>query len=101
MRIPAALLEGVQLRPSLRTALFVALVVAAFAVPRVAAACPVCFGDSDSPMAQGLNNGMLVLLGVVATVQGGFAALFLAIRYRTKRLRERKESFQIIDGGRS
>ena len=32
-----------------------------------ALACPVCFGASDSPMATGLNNGILVLLGVNST----------------------------------
>ena len=30
-----------------------------------AAACPVCFGDPDSAMAQSANTGILVLLGFV------------------------------------
>ena len=67
--------------------------------PGVAHACPVCFGDPDSPMVHGMNNGILALLGVVAVVQMGFVAMFVSIWRRGKRLRERKESFQIIEGG--
>ena len=36
-----------------------------------AAACPVCVGVSDSPLASGMNAGVLVLLGVTACVLGG------------------------------
>lgn len=71
----------------------------ALLLPDAAEACPVCFGASDDPMAQGLNNGILFLLVVVAAVQGGFAALFFGIRRRVKRLQERKESLEVIDGG--
>jgi len=54
-------------------------------VPRIALACPVCFGQSDSPMAQGVNMGIFVLLGVVGCVLAAFAAfmVYLARRSRT------------------
>lgn len=71
----------------------------ALAGPEVAHACAVCFGAADAPMTHGLNNGILVLLGFVAVVQGGFVALFVSIRRRARQVRERKESFEIIDGG--
>jgi len=62
-------------------------------------ACAVCFGDTDSTMGQGMNNGILALLAVVAVVQGGFVALFLSIRRRSQKLREKRESFRLIEGG--
>jgi hypothetical protein len=63
------------------------------------AACPVCFGDTDSQMARGANNGILVLLGIVAVVQAGFVALFVSLSRRARRLREQREQFQLIEGG--
>ena len=36
-----------------------------------AAACPVCVGVSDSPLASGMNAGVLVLLAVTTVVLGG------------------------------
>lgn len=79
---------------------FVALL--ALVSARPALACPACFGavgEIDSPMAEGMNNGILVLLGVVGGVQGGFAAFFLALWRRQKRRQQRKDSFDVIDGG--
>ena len=66
--------------------------------PTPALACSVCFGG-DSEMAQGMTNGILVLLGFVAVVQGGFVALFLNIRRRTRRLQELGQALTLIDGG--
>ena len=51
------------------------LVALMLAVPRVALACPVCFGQSDSPMAQGVNMGIYFLLAVVVGVLGGVCEL--------------------------
>jgi hypothetical protein len=77
------------------------LVAAAAALLAVepALACPVCFGASDSPMATGVNNGILVLLGFVGAVQIGFVALFVSIRRRTRDYQDRKDSFSVINGG--
>lgn len=58
---------------------------AAFALcgaPRAAQACSVCFGNSDSKLTQGMMAGVLVLLLVVLTVLGGFAALFIFLARR-------------------
>ena len=73
--------------------------VAVLAGPNVALACLVCFGATDSPMAEGVNNGIFVLLGVVGAVQIGFVALFVSVRRRAKHYQERKDSFEVINGG--
>jgi hypothetical protein len=56
------------------------------AVPRVALACPVCFGNSDAPMAIATNNGVLFMLGVVALVLCGFASFFVHLVRRANRV---------------
>lgn len=66
----------------LRTTLLL-LVISILAAPEVVA-CPVCYGASDSPMADGVNAAILFLLGVTGTVLSGFVALFLYLRRRAK-----------------
>jgi hypothetical protein len=55
-----------------------------FAVPRSALACPVCFGQSDSPMAIATNMGIIAMLVVVAGVLGAFASFFIYLMRRAK-----------------
>lgn len=81
---------------ALAVTLFAAVLVLA---PSVTEACAVCYGAADSALTEGVNNGILVLLGVIATVQVGFVALFLSIRQRAIRERQRQESFELIRGG--
>lgn len=57
-------------------------------VPRVALACPVCFGAADGPMLQGSNMGILALLIVTLTMLGGFAAFFWMLARRAARAEE-------------
>jgi hypothetical protein len=47
-------------------------------------ACPVCFGQSDSPMAKGMNLGILFLLGVTGVVLASFAAFFIYLMRRAR-----------------
>jgi hypothetical protein len=82
-----------------RWAMVFAVLAAAIAVAAPAHACPVCFGASDDPMAHGMNNGIFVLLGVIGAVQLGFVALFVSIRRRTRDYQERKDSFEVLNGG--
>ncbi len=42
-----------------------------------ALACSVCFGDPNSQMTQGVQAGVLVLLGVVGVVLAGIASLLI------------------------
>jgi hypothetical protein len=55
-----------------------------FAAPRAALACPVCFGNSDSPMAVAMNMGIFAMLIVVVGVLGGFASFFIYLMRRAK-----------------
>lgn len=52
--------------------------------PGTALACPVCFGQSDSPMAIATNLGIWVMLGVVGAVLVGFASFFIYLVRRAK-----------------
>jgi heme/copper-type cytochrome/quinol oxidase subunit 2 len=54
----------------------VAIVLAVAAMPSAARACAACYGQSDSPLAEGINWGILTLLLVVAAVLGGFVTMF-------------------------
>ena len=49
-------------------------------------ACPVCFGAHESSIIDGTRLGILALLGVTLTVQGGFVGFFLYLRKRAKRI---------------
>jgi hypothetical protein len=51
-------------------------------------ACPVCFGAEETSMIDGARLGILVLLGVTLAVQGAFAAFFLYLRKRAKRIED-------------
>ena len=82
-----------------RFALAALIAVAVLGVAEPAMACPACFGASDSPMAQGMNNGIFFLLGVIGTVQIGFVALFVSFRRRSKEVQERRDTFEVVDGG--
>ena len=49
-------------------------------------ACPMCFGAEETSMVDGTKLGVLVMLGVLLAVQGGFVAFFLYLRKRAKRI---------------
>lgn len=42
-------------------------------------ACAACYGQSDSPMAEGMNWGILALLVVVGTVLSGITGFFVFV----------------------
>ena len=65
----------------LRVFVFSGLLIAA---PRAAMACPVCFGQSDSPMATAAKLGVIAMLVVVAGMIGAFATFFIYLIRRAK-----------------
>jgi hypothetical protein len=65
----------------MRTAIMTALVLAA---PRAVLACPVCFGQSDSPLALGVNMGIYLLLAVTVGVLAAFASFFIYLARRAR-----------------
>jgi hypothetical protein len=73
---PRAILIG-RLRVAVMAALFAA-------APRLALACPVCFGDNDSPLAKAMNLGIMAMLVVVIGVLGAFASFFIYLMRRQK-----------------
>ena len=75
------------------------LIAGAFAFADGANACAVCYGATDDAMTQGMNNGILTLLGVVGIVQIGFVAMFVSFWRRSKRFHDQRDKFQLIDGG--
>ena len=58
----------------MRRACFTALLAA---VPRAALACPICFGQNDSPMSAGISYGIFVMLGIIAVLWVAFGSFFI------------------------
>lgn len=58
------------------------LVLALAVHPTLLPACAACYGQSDSPMAQGMNWGIMSLLVVVGVVLGGVATFFVFLAKR-------------------
>jgi hypothetical protein len=81
--------------PVTRHLVLASIILLALLAP-VANACPVCFGDPNSPMTKGTSNGVLFLLGIVGFVQVSFVALFFSFWRRAKALRKFKEQFHIV-----
>ena len=79
--------------------IFGMLIAVAMLVPAAANACPVCFGDPNSPMAKSTSNGILFLLGIVGFVQLGFIALFFSFWRRAKALKKFRDQFHVVKGG--
>lgn len=63
-----------------------AAVVLALVLPQIASACATCFGAADAPMTKGMNNAILMLIGVVGMVYVGIGKVVLDFRRRSKRL---------------
>jgi hypothetical protein len=49
-------------------------------------ACPSCFGAEETSMIDGARLGIIVMLGITFTVQGGFLGFFLYLRRRARRM---------------
>jgi len=52
--------------------------------PRDAFACPICYGDPNSLIAQGVSKGVLALLGVTVVVLAAFASFFIFLIRRAR-----------------
>ena len=65
----------------MRTLILTAIILAA---PRAALACPVCFGQSDSPLAKAMNMGILLMLLVVGGMMAAFASFFISLVRRAR-----------------
>jgi maltodextrin utilization protein YvdJ len=54
------------------------------AAPRVALACPVCFGQNDTPMGNAIKAGVILMLVLVGLVLAGFAAFIVQLNRRAR-----------------
>ena len=61
-------------------------------IPRAVLACPVCFGQTDSPLANATNMGIIAMLGIVGGVLAGFAAFIVHLNRRARLVAERRGS---------
>ena len=52
--------------------------------PRTALACPVCFGQSDAPMAKAMNMGIMLMLVVIVGVLGAFVYFIVSLARRAR-----------------
>ncbi|MGO8675847.1 MAG: hypothetical protein ACLQVX_08250 [Limisphaerales bacterium] len=57
-----------------------------FLAPNALLACAACYGQSDSPLAHGMNWGIASLLGTILLVLGGVAAFFVGLARRSAAL---------------
>ncbi len=58
----------------------------ALALPQLAAACATCYGAADTPMVNGQNKAIFVLLGFVGLIYAFVGKLVWDFRQRAKRL---------------
>ena len=65
----------------MRTLLLTALLLAA---PRAALACPVCFGQNETPMGNAIKAGVILMLVLVGLVLAGFAAFIVNLNRRAR-----------------
>lgn len=63
--------------------------IAVLAIPTVALACPVCFGNPDSAQTKAAQAGILALLGVTVAMLASIAGFFfIYLRRRIKMVEE-------------
>lgn len=74
---------------TLRTLILVAGLIGL--APARVLACAACYGTSDSPMAQGMNAGILFLLGVIGMVLCGAATFFVFLARRSSAVTKAQE----------
>ena len=58
----------------------------ALAAKQSVSACATCYGASDSPLAQGMNWGIMVLLGFISVVLLAVTSFFIYIARRANAL---------------
>ena len=66
-------------RPVCSNLLQIGALLTVWCAPEAAFACATCYGASDSPMAQGMNWGIMTLLAVIFSVLTGVVAFFVHV----------------------
>ncbi len=79
--------ETLALRKLLRTGMSaLRLLPGLLLLPRPILGCAACYGQSDAPLARGMNWGILSLLVMIVLVLGGVAAFFVSLARRSAAL---------------
>lgn len=74
------------MRGSFSSRRVLALLFGILIAPPTSWACTACFGQSDSPLAAGMNWGIMSLLGFIVFVLGAVAAFFVFLGWRSAKL---------------
>ncbi len=77
--------------------IFCVSLVAGILEPHRLLACPVCYGAADSPMLDGMNAAIVVLLGITGTVLAGIGSFFIMMRRRSKILNDHSSGKAVVD----
>jgi hypothetical protein len=72
----------------MRALLFAIVLLAA---PRVALACPVCFGQNDTPLGNAVKGGVILMLVLVGIVLTGFGAFIVQLNRRARAFAEESD----------
>jgi uncharacterized membrane protein len=70
------------------------LVAVAALAPSPLFACAACYGQSDSPLAYGMNWGIFTLMGVIVSVLACIALFFVHIIHKEESLAEKDSTHQ-------
>ncbi len=70
-------------------AYFTGLLAAVLMTAQAGMACPVCYGAKDSPMTAGMNDAILVMLGIVGVVLLLIVAAAIVLWRRYRRYQRR------------
>jgi predicted transporter len=74
-----------------------AVTVALLAIPRLALACPVCFGNANSAQTKAAQAGILALLVVTIAMLASIAAFFFIYLRRRIRMVEESNGGELLD----
>lgn len=82
-----------------RAAVVLAALALAILIAAKAAACPVCFGETDDQVVEGVRWSVVFLGALVYVLMGGGVAMFLVLRRRVQRLQDPRRGLRLVDPG--
>lgn len=82
-----------------RAAAVLAALALAILLAAEAAACPVCFGETDDQVVDGVRWSVVFLGALVYVLMGGGVAMFLVLRRRARRLQDPRRGLHLVHPG--
>jgi hypothetical protein len=68
-------------------------------IPTMASACPVCYGNAESPRVQGMNTAIMAMLGITGFVLTGIGTFFIMVVKRIRANRHAARTSFVDDNG--